>query len=697
MRLSKIAPAWPSAAALVVLAAIAGCGGSREHTPADSGAGSSDSGASGYDAGVTDRDGGVFVLDAGPRSDAGPVAVCTGLPGVTLDNVIAPLHPQSGVLEPSTRTLVSLPQALSRDLRGVTAVAIEDTVAHVRTLPVSGSIDSGARILASVWVPALSRLVSVGWATGPYRYEMFATEVRADGVTITSLRNVDPPLADGFVIGPLHALGSGVVAVRGDGYHVVAIDLVAGTASWGPPMGISLTNPPMGTVDDPAHGRLIGFGLPVFVPPMSLTITPGVATRSLPAGDWAPLAVGGGDAPPTGEFMGYFEGWLAYEPASDRLFVMQFHTVTRPPFGDMLAPGLWSVPLSGGAFTLHQSEYFEGQTLHGAPYAFDAAATRTLEPSSTGVTSRSLAMGTEGQLVDLGLEGVLPPPNPEAAARLGDGRIVVSGSRELYVMDPTASEPRWERFGAARVPDEQSFGHVLAWDAVGGRLLVVGGARDSTTAPTSMAIHAIAADGATGAAVATTGGAPPARTRPGVAIVGSELVVIGGLPAGFAGTATALADVWALDLTTMHWRSVGALPAGRAAPAVIAHGAGALWAIGGYGSTDFGGLSSVVSVDVATGATSAVAVSGAWPPGAGAFSSWTTLGTGLLAIDVGDTIDESGMQLWQFVPDGDAGAHWVAGDACTTDYGLYGIVGVADAGADGWLVGSYTWRAHAGG
>ena len=701
MRACQVTLASGMFLALSLLAA--GCGGERTHTPGDGDGGAGgDAGARdgsvppGTDAGPSDRDGGVFIIDAGPRTDSGPIVACVGLPGVTLDNVIAPLHPESGTVDPATRTLVSVPRALSPALRGVTTVTLEDTAAHVRTLPVTGAIDSGARIVASVWVPSLSRLVSVGWATGPFRYEMFVTEVRADGVTITSLANVDPPIADGYQFGPLHALGASVVADRGDAFHVVAIDLAAGTASWGPPMGAGLTNPPIATIDDPAHGRIVGYGLPMFTPPMTVTITPGVATRSLPGGDWTTTPAGGGDAPMSTGFMGIFDGWLAYEPTGDRLFVVQRHTVHHPAFGDIMVPGLWSVPVAGGPFTLHESEYLDGQMLYRSPYAFDAASTRTIEPSGPNVLSRSLAMGSEGALVDLGLDGALPPGYPEAAVRIGDGRIVVSAGRALYVMDPAASAPRWESFGAAAVPDEQAFGHVLVWDAASGRVLVVGGARDSTTDPASMAVFAIAADGATGAPVVTTGGAPAARTRPGAAVVGSELVIVGGLPSGFSGTSTALADAWALDLATLRWRSVGALPAGRAAPAMLAHGPGALWVIGGYGATDFAGVSSVTSLDVATGATSPVAVTGAWPPGGGVFSAWTRLGAGVLAVDLGGTVDESGMQLWQLVPDGDTGAHWIGGDACTTDYGFYEVVGVPDPGPDGWLVGQYTWRAHAG-
>src|SRR5262245_47573507 len=70
------------------------------------------------DAGASDGsvpyDGGPPVfIDAGPIPDGGPVQECVGLPGVTLENVGTPLHGTSGVLHPSTRTLVSLPQGLA--------------------------------------------------------------------------------------------------------------------------------------------------------------------------------------------------------------------------------------------------------------------------------------------------------------------------------------------------------------------------------------------------------------------------------------------------------------------------------------------------------------------------------------------------------------------------------------------------------
>jgi hypothetical protein len=632
--------------------------------------------------------------DTGPRPDAGPIEACIGLSGVTLANVVAGLHPDAGVVHPATRTLLSLPQSISPSLTGISAVLVEDDALTVTTLPVTSEGAVGGQIFGTVWSPGLDRMISVVYASGPFRYELLATEVRADGVTIRPLTSIDPPVADGSIIGPLYAVGSTIVAMRGDDVHTVVVDLAAGTATWSAATHLDTTNMPLAQTSDPAHGRLVGYGITRFTPPMTITIDPGVASRSLPSAPWTTMAASGAAPPPTG-FTGGFTGWVAYEPMADRLFVVVYHTVTSPPFGEHMIPGLWSVSLATGAFTQHVDEYFDGQGLYDEPYAIDAEGQRTLETAFLGLNVRSLAPGSEGDLLGLPQDGALPPTYVEAAARLGDGRLVMLTGDQLLALDPAAPSPRWTRLGAVTLPAEHRFAPVLAHDPIGDRLLLTGGSASSSDAPTTFLVSTVAEDGSAIAPLVTTGTGPSPRARHSAIVVGDELVIVGGLGLGFSGGTPnpALDDVWALDLTTLAYRRVGTLPSPRAAAALRARADGSLWVIGGYDSTEFVGVPSIVSIDLATGVTSTIATPGAWPPGDGVFNAWTTLGEGILAIDVGGTIDWSGGQLWRLAPDDAASAHWEGGDACTSDYAFYGVIGVPDAGADGWLAGAYTWHA----
>lgn len=668
---------WAAAIAAIGSLVCAGCDG---RTP-------SDSDGSAGDAGMADGalpDGGPpMYLDAGPRTDAGPILPCTGLPGVTIENVLTPLHPSSGVLHPGTRTLLSLPQGLSRSLRGVSAVTLTDDAMTIHTLPAAGD-PPGGRVVLNTWVPGLDRMISVLWASNPFRYELVATQIRADGITVEPLTAINPPASDGYLFDVLLPRASGVVAVRGSSfYYDVDIDLASHTATWGNPIAISITNPPAIEVADVQGSRALGYGTPRFAPPMSLVWEPSVQTRSLPGGAWTPGLPVSGDVPPSPDSsLGFFDGWLAYDAMSDRLFVVARHEIDIPPFGPTSVPGLWSVPAAGGQFVLHDGEYLEGQAMTGSPYAMDIpSAQRTLEPNYGGITVRSLAMESEGRLLPLTAEGVLPPRFPLGAVRMADGRIVVSDG-SLLVWDP--SEPGGAYRAFAALDSTIRSGHTLAYDAARDRVLVVGGAQGSVGDPTSFVVTSVSSDGANIATLATTNDPPP-RTNHRALVVGDELVIAGGEV-----STGALDDVWALSLTTRAWRRVATLARARSRPALRVASDGRLWIVGGYASG--GGVASVEVIDLAIGTRSDVAVPGSWPPGNGAFTAWTPVGDAMLAVDLGGTVDEMGNQLW-LLEEQAGGARWTGGDACVSDYGLYDIVGVANGGAEGWIAGGGIWRA----
>jgi hypothetical protein len=535
-------------------------------------------------------------------------------------------------------------------------------------------------------------MISVVHTVSPASYELLVTEVVGDGVTIRTLTSINAPASDGPVIGPLYAYGTAIIAMRGDQYYTVAIDLGAGTATWGEPHAVDTANQPIVHTSDPKNSRLVGYGSVRFTPPMSFTLDPSVVTRSLSTDSWSPT-VATGVAPPSTPHMPAFSGWIAYEETRDRLFVVAYHTVPTGSGGTQMVKGLWSVSPATGVFTQHISEYRDGSLLTGQPYAMDVAAQRTVELRGDELTLRSLRAGSEGEVSTLTQDGALPP-RAEAAAMLGDGRLVILANDRLLTLDPAETNPRWTQLGDLAVPREHHFASALVHDPIRNRSLLVGGAPSAGEAPTTFLVTAVVEDGSSTAPVVTTGTQPSPRVRHSAIVVGSELFLVGGFARGFAGGTpdSALDDVWALHLDTLAWRRVGTLQGGRAGAALRARPDGQVWIIGGYDSTAFTGVPSVESIDPGTGVVSTISTSGAWPPNDGAFNAWTTLGEGILAIDLG-TGDSSG-QLWQLVPDGAGSAHWMRGDACTSRYAFLGVVGVPDAGEEGWIVGEYTWHAE---
>ena len=188
----------------------------------------------------------------------------------------------------------------------------------------------------------------------------------------------------------------------------------------------------------------------------------------------------------------------------------------------------------------------------------------------------------------------------------------------------------------------------------------------------------------------TTGGPTGTREGHGAAAIDGVLYVAGGTTNWLAGGE--LDDVWALDLSTRAWRKLGTMAAKRLRPAVRVNGA-ELWVVGGarvQGSSSVG-EPTIVAFDRQSGAQRTVAVSGAWPPHGGFFWSSAPLGEGIVAIDSGDTVDNSTNQLWTLDVVG-AEVKWINTDPAASDYAFYSQVGASADRRTAYFLGDDVWE-----
>jgi hypothetical protein len=166
--------------------------------------------------------------------------------------------------------------------------------------------------------------------------------------------------------------------------------------------------------------------------------------------------------------------------------------------------------------------------------------------------------------------------------------------------------------------------------------------------------------------VATTGTPPPGRTYAGVVVVGTTLVISGGM----AGTRT-LGDVYALDLTSLVWRKVADVTP-RQQPSLVALD-GAVFIVGGRSTGPF--VSTIERVDLAMNQVRTVAATGTPPTG---YASFAPLGNGLVGFDIGMSYDFGSNQLFELKLENNA-AEWTNSDPRAMDLALSPLIGVAGA------------------
>ncbi len=146
-----------------------------------------------------------------------------------------------------------------------------------------------------------------------------------------------------------------------------------------------------------------------------------------------------------------------------------------------------------------------------------------------------------------------------------DALLATSNSNGLLRMALGSGDHLWRRVdGGASLPAEAGYGYCLAHDPATDRAIFLFGGYSGTTSTASNAVFTLDLGATTPAwTQATTSGPIPAARSSAASLLDvttGTLYVVGGYDQN--GPSTHLADVVALDLATMTWRTVATLPAG---------------------------------------------------------------------------------------------------------------------------------------
>lgn len=579
-----------------------------------------------------------------------------------------------GGLDPSTRRMFTLPLSTTPTLQSLITVRLEDdgttlrdggSRAFVETVPVSGTLPLG-NLTASAFDEQSGVLTGL-YYTRPAGYEVVQLQVSDAGARFTTLQPVDPPDANGFLLQTMFGTSSQLGVVGGNDLRPLTI---TGTqARWGP----SVPGQPYAEIVtyDRAGDRVLSIGSYEFMPPMSVTWRSTVQERSPTSATWTPLSMTGtGLVPITPNMPPY--PFVAWDAAGQRLLA----TSTRM---ELLGTTMVQVPTVVEANlqtrTWRELGRISQTMISRGPFVLDREKRQFFDADLS--NAFSMAPGREFERVGVKLTGALPGGavwSVGSATRHPGGLLYLASDRGLLTFDPATTS--WSRVPAP-LPATQSGGGSLAYDPVGARVLMVFGQSQGTA---SNAVSALSADGKTFSAVTTQGAAPAGRTNAGVVVLGNTLVVAGGL----AGTQV-LSDVHALDLTTLTWRKLGDITA-RQNPALLVH-EGAVVVVGGFANQSMA-VQTIERVEL-SGSVRAMTVSGTAP-----MSAMTTapFGSGLIAIDLGGTVDFGSHQLFELRLSGNT-ATWSNSDPGVMDAALNPLVGVAGGSCDeAYLLGSSPFR-----
>jgi len=484
----------------------------------------------------------------------------------------------------------------------------------------------------------------------PLRYEVVTLQVSNTEARFATLNQFDTPDANGFLITRMEGTSSSLGVQVGQDLRTLSIS--GSQASWGAPAPAQVFTEM--SAYDRARDRVISIGSYMFTPPNTVTWTSTVQERPSTGTTWTPLSFSGMGLTPFIPSMAPL-GFIAFDTVDERLLVAG----SRPGMlGGMVVQIPQAIEGSLRTRTWRDVGQISSVTAR-APFFYDRAYRQVFGPD---LAAYSLAPGRELQRSLTVLSGRPPPQNLSSAAsaiRLPDGRILVT-HEGLMTYTPATGE--WNAV-PARVPASQSTGASLAFDPVGNRVLLLLGS-SSLGGGGSSTVLALSADGQTLTPVATTGVAPSARSMGGSAVVGTELVVVG----GFTGT-TDLGDVFSLDLTTLVWRRVGQVSPRRHAGLLA--GPGNVVVVGGHSSTQpF--VPSVERVDLASGSSQPISVTGPAPV---LSISLTAFSGGLAGFDIGDSFDLRPNAFVEFRVSGNQGT-WTSTDPNVMDQAISPLVGV---------------------
>ncbi len=608
-----------------------------------------------------------------------PVA-CNGIPGLNAKLSVGGFHSVVGFYDVASATLFSVPESLTPALERVSAVRFEGASPSVVALPVRWATSTKLRgTVAGVatWVPAIARHVfSVSTSNS---VELVTAHIAGDEVVLAHLTSSPFSSLAGFGVNGVFTRSNGVLVERTNRAFEVTIDVAAGTATWGEG-GTIVGAPALDSLVDGPGAQTLFYGFPDVSTPGALRLGPALSRRGAGEMRGGTVRTTNVNAPPTVTLALGARPWLAFDGAGDRLFVALERPVRDTRGVERSTPGLWSVPVAGGDWTLHQESYAAVPTAK--VYASDSINRRvfTFAPIYGIVQEISVAPSREGVVSDVASSRNLATADFRAACEISGGRIlgVSLADRYLQTFDPATN--LWTRFGSAQLTGA-SEGYSMHFDAARDRVIVVGG-RAGTTLLT------ISGDGSSITESPTTGAAFPARANHGAVTMGNTVVVAGGL--GIGPTPGVLNDVWSLDLATLAWSRIGTLPGPRANPMLLPRpSSNEVWIAGGVSDMSFTHERTVVSMNLATGATTPVTTTGTWPfSGLGGYA---TLGDSIVRIDTGERRDHAERAIFQLVPTSATTAEWKNGDACAPDSSFGSMIGVSSSNG-AWFVGRDTWR-----
>ncbi len=655
------------------------------------------------DRGVTGpmEDGGAGDDGSIPRTDGGtpPPPTMTASCGgeLTVADRLVSLGYEEGLLQPSTRRVISFPEELSPSLGAMPVLTLtEEGGGRIDSVAVTGDVPDG-KVYGATYQPTLDRFVVLTWTRTPEpHYALGGVELTESEARFVTYELVDPLPSDGYQIQDIYAIsGPRVAMLRGiDTLYQVVID--GETATFSSPMPVDTAALPSTVVPDADHDRLIGYGLsydPMM--PFEDAFVPYVATLSLETGGaWVELAASG-EVPETlhgADASSFYEPYAAYDPSRQRLTVAHARWEDDPffPGERTVQPLLYSLDLRSGTWSLVSEDPELDVYSSGSPWLVDPEMHRGIVVQAGHLRSFHLEGDMVGRYEAEPLEGTSGIRFMVTAAALPDGRIAATDRWGRLVILETAGVPAWSAVGDAEVPIESRAQGALVYDEVDDSLLLIGGASTDSD-PGSGAVHRIALDGSSVELVATTGELPP---RTGATVIAHDGVVYvaGGWVAGGVEAAT-YDDVWALDLRTLEWSQRATIGVGRADMGALVSG-GELWLIGGWnesGSSTLTGVARVDAVDLSTGSVREVTVSGEWPARNGIFYGDGQLGDAFFTFDiVDDTIDGNAADLWLLMPDGAGGAAWQPQGSCLRDALVSGTIGVS-LGDQVWAVGEHAF------
>lgn len=579
-----------------------------------------------------------------------------------------------GGLDPSTRRIFTLPLSTTPTMQSLITVRLEDegttlrdggSRAFVETVPVSGTLPLG-NLTASAFDEQSGVLTGL-YYTRPAGYEVVQLQVSDAGARFTTMQQVDPPDANGFLLQTMYGTSSRLGVVGGNDLRPLTI---TGTqAQWGAPV----PGQPYAEIVtyDRAGDRVLGIGSYEFMPPMSVTWRSTVQERSSTSATWTPISMTGtGLVPITPNMPPY--PFVVWDAAGQRLLA----TSTRMELlGTMMVPVPTVLEANLQTRAWREIGRINQTMISRGPFVLDRAKRQFFEADLA--NAFSMAPGRELERAGVKLTGALPGGalwSVGSAARHTNGLLYLSSANGLLTFDPSTTT--WSRVSAT-VPAAHGGGVSLAYDPVGARVLMLFGQSQGTV---TNAISALSADGKTFSAVTTQGTAPAGRTNAGVVVVGNTLVIAG----GFAGTQV-LSDVHALDLTTLTWRKLGDVTA-RQNPALLVH-EGAVVVVGGVANQSMA-VQTVERVEL-SGSVRTMTVSGTAPMNA---MTTAPFGSGLIAIDLGGTVDFGNNQLFELRLSGNT-ATWSNSDPGVMDAALNPLVGVAGGSCDeAFLLGSSPFR-----